>query len=333
MRENSDKNDVCDATPIVTCFICCVGFILFAIFVSICIPLYVKARPDYDLTLPIVPGDYIKLLYSEKDYDSLIGLSLTISVDENYSTVPLELYQSACDDLNTREKFTQSNISITNCSRRCEVDRFLYFINSDQSVLSYKFTIETEGSEAKLMLFDDYYVFDSFLNGSDIDKDSVLQEVSLMTPYDHFVSFDLTKMTRPSYYFVAFQSINYQANISLNLFRQMTQVLWDNSSFSEACTFCDHSVYVNSKQCFILHINTAGTDVLPVHVHGGYSSTAILILIFVGGFIVPVCCCGYMFIALLLYILLCCCYNGCKVMMIARLIKHVISLIIINFET
>ena len=115
MREKPDKNDVCDGTPIVTCFICCVGFILFAIFVSICISLYVKAPPDYDLTLPIVPGDYIKLLYSEKDYDSLIGLSLTISVDENYhsSTVPLELYQSACDDLNTREKFTQSNIYIS----------------------------------------------------------------------------------------------------------------------------------------------------------------------------------------------------------------------------
>ena len=68
-------------------------------------------------------------------------------------------------------------------------------------------------------------MFDSFLNGSDIDKDSVLQEVNLMMPYDHFISFDLTKMTTPSYYFVAFQIINNQVNTSMNLFRQMTQVL------------------------------------------------------------------------------------------------------------
>ncbi len=333
MRKNLDKNDVCDVTPIVTCFFLCVCFIFFAIFVSICISLYVKTPPDYDLTQPIVPGDYIKVVYSEKDYDSLIDLSLTISVDDNYSTVPLELYQSACDDLlNTREQFTQSNISITNCSRKCGIDSFLYFVNSDQSVqsvLTYNFTIEIEGFEAKLMLFDDYYVFDSFLTGSDIDKDSVLQEVNLMMPTDHFVSFDLTKMTRPSYYFVAFQSIHNQTNTSMNLFRQMTQVLWNNSGFSEVCTFCYHSVYhsLKIKQCFILHINTASTDVLPVHVHVGYSTTAILLLILLGGFIVSVGCCV---IALLLYILLCCnCYNGCEVMMIARIIKHVTSLIII----
>ncbi len=277
------------------CCCCCYWAILYVIFVVICTSLYGTNPPDYDLTQPIVPGDYVKIVYEEKDYDSLINRSLTISVDDNYSTVPLELYQGACDHLILWKQFTQSNIHLTNCSRKCEVDRFLYFVNSDQSVLTYNITDQIN-STAKFLLFDDYYVFKSFISGNDINERNVLQEVELK-PYDHFVSFDLTETTRPSYYFVAFESTGNE-NSQLHFVSRRMQVLYDVSiSFREVCTFCDHFAYLeyegllSTEQCFILHINTASTDVLPVHVHGGYSSTAILLSIFLGGLLVAICCC------------------------------------------
>ena len=309
-------DDGCGSCIVFCCCTCCL-LVLYVIFVSVCTSLYVKTPPDYDLTQPIVAGDYVKIVYEGKDYDSFINRSLTISVNDNYSTIPLELYQSACDDLNTREQFTQSIISITNCSRKCGIDSFLYFINSDQSVLSYNFTVENGFSEAKLVLFDDYYMFYSYLTGSDIDKSSVLQEFNLIMPGDNFVAFDLTKLTTPSYYFVAFQSSDNKSNTSMNFVRQMTQVLWDNSSLSKVCTSCDQFVYSKTnllaKQCFFLYISrfNTSTDVLPVHVHGGYSSTAIWLSIYLGGILVSVCCCWYTIIAVLLVLFptMMCCYN------------------------
>ena len=225
--------------------------------------------PKYDdTTLYVVPRNQVKIEYEEgRTYDHFIGQTVSVSTDSNASAkVLLAIHQTNCKDVNS-DQYTKEHVSelpfvISDCIWRCEIDKFLYFVDNQQSVLSYNITFHPEvpSIKGRVVLFDNYSIFVSYLNGSDEEMGIVQQAALASNANINELDFTFSNMGKSSYYFVAFEELNKNLErISFSGIRFAHQVFYDNidsltfTCLNDVCN--DIELYKNAnKQCFFLKL-------------------------------------------------------------------------------
>ena len=294
--------------------VCCCFFYMMFIMVTIFSGLYwliytISPPPQYNTALYVVPHDYVKIEYEEeKTYDRFIGRSVSVSTDDSLIGVFLDVYQTNCKDVNS-DQYTKEHVSelpfvISECIWRCEIDKYLYFVDNQQSVLSYNITMihtKVPSIKGRVVLFDDYSIFASYLNGSD-EETGIVQQVSLVLASNasNELDFTFSNMGKSSYYFVAFEELNQnltRIGFMISGIRLSHQVIYDNiDSLTFTCLdICnDMGLYKDAhKQCFFLEVTTLNVlnPPVPVYFQYGYDETITTFSIIGGGVVTAVGCC------------------------------------------